>query len=377
MTPLRVLLVSANFRPSVGGIERYVEILAHGLAARGHTVTVAACRTDGGKPEEWDGPVRIVRMPATDLLDTGLNVPYPLPEPLSALRTLRRLIRNADVVNPQDAIYATSVLALALARRRGVPSVLTQHVAFVSQRRRALDVAQRVAIATLGRSARLATRVVSYNPSVVEWAQAIWHLPHVEVVPTGVPDAPDVAPRAVRAEFGLPTDRFLALFVGRDVPKKGLDVLLAARDPAYELVAITDRPPSSADEGTRILPFVGPERFRKLLASVDAFVLPSTGEGFPLALQEALVTGIPCVITPGPGYDRYLRDGEAIFVQRDAGEIRQALQRLVADKPLHEQLTARAREAGRREFGVASFVDAYERLYRDVAVGAEHTGGES
>jgi len=27
---MRVLLVSANYRPSVGGIERYVEILAHG-----------------------------------------------------------------------------------------------------------------------------------------------------------------------------------------------------------------------------------------------------------------------------------------------------------------------------------------------------------
>ena len=69
MSGLRVLLVSANFRPSVGGIERYVEVLAHGLAADGHAVTVVACRTDDAPREERDGPVRIVRLPATDVAD--------------------------------------------------------------------------------------------------------------------------------------------------------------------------------------------------------------------------------------------------------------------------------------------------------------------
>src|SRR6476646_4542935 len=106
---MRVLLVSANFRPSVGGVERFVEVLAHGLADRGHAVTVAAGRTDGGPREEEDGGVRVVRLPATDVLDSRLNVPYPLPEPIAATRTLRRLLADADVVHPQDAIYATSV----------------------------------------------------------------------------------------------------------------------------------------------------------------------------------------------------------------------------------------------------------------------------
>jgi D-inositol-3-phosphate glycosyltransferase len=365
--PLRVLLVSANFRPSVGGIERYVEILAQGLAERGHAVTVAACRTDGGERQERDGAVQIVRMPATDILDVGLNVPYPLPEPLSALRMLRRLIADADVVNPQEAIYATSVLALALARRRGVPSVLTQHVAFVPQRRRALDVAQRGAIATLGRSARLATRVVAYNPVVAEWAKTTWGLPDVRVLPPGVPEAPGVDRDAVRDELGLPRDRFIALFVGRDVPKKGLDVFVAARAPAYDLLALTDRAPSTAPQDVRIMPFVEPERFRALLCAVDAFVLPSQGEGFPLALQEALVTGLPCVVTPAPGYEHYLRDGEVLYVRGDAAEIRAALERLATDASARRRLGAAARRAGQREFGMGRFVRGYEETYRELS----------
>jgi glycosyltransferase involved in cell wall biosynthesis len=362
--PLRVLLVSANFRPSIGGIERFVEVLAHGLAARGHSITVAACRTDGVPLVEQDGAVRIVRIPSTDVLDTRLNVPYPIPNPVASVRVLRRLIADADVVHAHDAIYATTVVSLALAHQQGVPSVLTQHVGFVPQRRRALDVAQHAAIATIGRSSRLATRVVAYNPAIAEWASERWSLPDVGVLPPGVPEAPDVDREHVRRELGLPPERFIALFVGRDVPKKGLDVFLEARDPAYELLAVTDRSPARAPQGTRILPLVEPERFRALLCSVDAFVLPSEGEGFPLALQEALVSGVPCVVTPGPGYDHYLRDGEALFVRREAGEIRAALRRLAADDSARAQLASRARAAGRREFGVERFADAYEELYR-------------
>jgi D-inositol-3-phosphate glycosyltransferase len=364
--PLRVLLVSANYKPSVGGIERYVENLAHGLAARGHAVTVAACQTDGGPQVEQDGNVKIVRIPATDALDQKLNVPYPLPNPVAAWRLLRRAVAGADIVHAHDALYATSGLSLALARRGHVSAVLTQHVAFVPQRRWALDAAQHVAIATLGRSARLATRVVAYNPAVAEWAQATWGLSDVTVLPPGVPDAPQVDRSLVRDRHGLAEDRFIALFVGRDVPKKGLDVFLAARDPDYELVAVTDRDPSAAPDGTRITPFLAPDRLRELLACVDAFVLPSEGEGFPLTLQEALVTGLPCVVPPGQGYAHYLREDDVLFVPRTPEAIRTAVARLVHDVAFRSRLAAQAGRAGKREFGFDRFVDSYENLYQEI-----------
>jgi glycosyltransferase involved in cell wall biosynthesis len=167
----------------------------------------------------------------------------------------------------------------------------------------------------------------------------------------------------VRRSLGLAEDRFIALFAGRDVPKKRLGVFLAAQDPAYDLVAVTDRPPDETPLGARILPFLEPDRFRELLAAVDAFVLPSEAEGFPLALQEALVTGLPCVVTRGPGYDHYLRDGEWIPVEADPSAIREAVAALAGDPARRDQLAQRARAAGEREFGVAAFVAAYERAY--------------
>jgi D-inositol-3-phosphate glycosyltransferase len=364
--PLRIVLVSANFRPSVGGIEQFVEILAGGLAEHGHAVSVVtSTAADATEPDD-PGAFRIVRIPASDVLLRRANVPYPLPAPLAAVRTLRRLLADADVVHPQDAIYATSVATLILAHRAGVPAVLTQHVGFVPQRRLALDSAQRAAITTLGRSARLARVVATYNPAVAEWARRTWRLKDVRVLPVGVP-APSTSPSTredVRAELGLRDDAFVAVFTGRDVPKKHLDVVLAARGAAYTIVAVTDRR-SDGTADVKFVPFMSPERYRRLLGAADAFVLPSEGEGFPLALQEALVAGLPCVVTPGPGYEHYVRPDEVLFVRRDPAEIRESLVRLAGDERLRADLAARARSAGLREFGVDRFVEEYENVYRE------------
>lgn len=270
-------------------------------------------------------------------------------------------------MHAQDALYLTSVIALALAKRMHIPSVLTQHVGFVPQSAKWLNLSQRAAIMTIGRSSRTATVVASYNPEVAEWARRTWRLDEVRVLPVGVP-RPKISLQervAVRQELGLPSDAFVALFVGRDVPKKRLDVFLAAADPRYELVAVTDRRPL-ASPGTRIVPFMTPNALARLLAAADAFVLPSEAEGFPLALQEALVAGLPCVVTPVPGFTRFLREDEVIFVNAHPDTVRDALTRLASDRGYRQELAEKARRAGEREFGFDRFVEAYEDLYREL-----------
>jgi D-inositol-3-phosphate glycosyltransferase len=363
---VRVLQVSANYRPSVGGIERYVELLATGLAARGHEVSVLCCRSGEAPPREQAEGVQIMRIPASDLLKRRANVHYPLPAPWALARELRSLVAWADVVNAHDGLYPSTAAALAMSRRRRIPSVLTQHVAFTPQANRVLDGVERVAIHTLGRSSRLATRVVAYNAAVASWAETTWGLSEVRVIPPGVPE-PSAAGGdrdAVRRRFEIPEDRFVALFVGRDVPTKRLDLLFEATDPAYEIVAVTDRRASSTTPaGVRLVPLMPTEDLQRLLLTVDAFLLPSRAEGFPLSLQEALLAGIPCVVTRVPGFDRYLRPDEVLWVEPTSESIRGALRALADDPQRRAELASRARAAGRREFGLNRFLDAYEELY--------------
>jgi glycosyltransferase involved in cell wall biosynthesis len=362
---VRVLLTSANFRPSIGGIERFTDVLAVGLAEAGHEVTVLACRKDGAARDEvTEDGVRVVRLPSSNLAHTMLNVPYPVPAPW-ALPTVRRLVREADVVHVQDALYATSVAALLSARRLGVASVLTQHVPFVPQANVVLDSLERVAISTVGRCARLAGAVATLTPAVADWVRATWDV-DAEVMPVGVPSDTSWAEReAVRAAFGLAPDRFIAIFVGRDVAKKGLGQFLSATDDAYDLVAVTNRS-GPGEAGARLVPFMSHERLRDLLHAVDAFVLPSVGEGLPVVLVEALHAGLPVVTTPGQGYERYVGPSDALFVPPESAAIRGALHRLIAEPELRASLAARGRAVAELSFGVAEFVSAYEGLYARV-----------
>lgn len=361
---MRVLLVSAHFRPHVGGIETFTESLASELTARGHEVTVLCCRTDPGSALSEDSDYRVVRVPASTLPERLLGVPFPIPSPQAMRRALRRELRHADVVHVQDVLYPTSVAAILAGRRARVPTLVTQHVGFVPQGRRLLDSVQRVAHAASRPVARRATKVVSYNAEVAAWAKRRWGLDEVTVLPVGVA-TPSAGPSAARAALGLAPDRFVALFVGRDVPKKGLDLFLDAADPAYDLVAVTNR--TGPDARATLVPFMPPEQLSYLLSSVDAFVLPSEAEGVPLALQEAMTHGVPVVATYAPGYASAFEVTDIAPVTRDAGSVRAALTRLVADPSERARLAARSRAIGASSFSLAAFVGAYEELYRELA----------
>lgn len=361
---MRVLLVSAHFQPHVGGIERFTQTLAEGLTARGHVVTVLCCRTECGSPldENADAGYRVVRVPSSTFPDRRLRVPYPLPSPRPLWLALRRELARADVVHVQDALYTTSIAALVLARRAGVPALLTLHVGFVPQGRAGLDTLERLALATLGRSARLASRVVALNPEVADFARRTWELREVTVEPVGVPSPPEVDRASARAELGIAPDRFVALFVGRDVPKKGLDHVLAAADEQYEIVAVTDRP-GPGPPGTTLLRFMEHERLQRIYAAADAFVLPSVGEGIPVALQEAMSHGLPIVAHYDEGYRERFSRTDIFPVERSAEDIRRALLELVANPALRHELTVRSRAVREHHFGVDRFVDRTVELY--------------
>jgi glycosyltransferase involved in cell wall biosynthesis len=96
---------------------------------------------------------------------------------------------------------------------------------------------------------------------------------------------------------------------------------------------------------------------------VDAFVLPSTGEGVPLALQEAMAAGLPVVTTANPGYEAFFGPDDVVHVDPDAGAIREALTRLATDDDDRSRLAARARAVAAAHFSTGAFLEAYEAAY--------------
>jgi glycosyltransferase involved in cell wall biosynthesis len=64
----------------------------------------------------------------------------------------------------------------------------------------------------------------------------------------------------------------------------------------------------------------------------DMFALPSTCEGFPLTVQEAMSAGLPVLTTDDPGYAPYRLDRRHVqLLPRDAAAYHDALAGLAAD----------------------------------------------
>lgn len=103
------------------------------------------------------------------------------------------------------------------------------------------------------------------------------------------------------------------------------------------------------------------ERYYRL---ADFFVFPSSNEGLPNALLEAMACGLPCVATRVSGSCDLVRDGQtgAIFGVEDPVELAAALGRVQGEAGL--TMGATARRFVQEGYDITRIAERYEALYR-------------
>ena len=294
-------------RSRAGGLKRGGGGLAAQRGGRGETDDAV----DGG--EAGDAPDAVEAVPATTTAPRGISVRFvpvaigPTPDPahdLTAVRTLRRLARDADVVHAHG-VRAGSLTRLALPHSSGSPrSVVTLHNAMLATggRARLLGMLERLAVrradVVLGASADLVARARDLGA----------HRAELGPVPAP-PLAPPTRSRPqVRAELGLDRNRPLLLAVGRLAPQKAYPVLLDAlarlETTAKPTLLIAGDGPLRAELQAKIdrlgldARLLGRrEDIADLLAAADVFVLGSDWEARALVVQEAMRAGLPVLAT--------------------------------------------------------------------------------
>jgi SAM-dependent methyltransferase len=171
--------------------------------------------------------------------------------------------------------------------------------------------------------------------------------------------------RAARAELGLAATRPLALFVGRFVEKKGVDTLLAATDGRFDLLMCGrgELPAGAARPGVRVLRDLAYAEMPAVYHAADVFVLPSRGEGFPVAIMEAMASGLPIVAVRDPAYAEYVNDVEMVQTPPDPGRIREEIARLIADDAARQRCGDAARERAVADFSVSASIARHLDIY--------------
>lgn len=180
-------------------------------------------------------------------------------------------------------------------------------------------------------------------------------------------------------EFGVPAGAFVVCCTGRDVPRKGFDVLVNALaklsdDVAVHLLLVGDVINNqSLQEQVKATP--RPERVHftgyrtdapAIAAASDVFVLPSTErEGLPRAVIEAMAYGVTPVVTSVGGMPELVEDGKSglVVAPKDSDALAQAILRLYQDRELLKQMGREARERIARDFHTSRTVTQMGELY--------------
>lgn len=370
---MRVLHIYKDYPPVTGGIEGHLALLAEGLAARGHEVTVLMSGQGRATAVSERAGVRVV---AAGRLATVASTPLSPALPALLARERPELVHLHHPYPPGDA-------AALLAARRA-PLVVSYHSDIVRQRRLAAAVAPLLG-ATLDRAAR----IIAASPAYIRSSPMLApRASRCRVVPYGVPlerfAAADPALVAeVRARFPGP----LVLFVGRLRYYKGADRLVRAMAhvPARAAFVGADATVRAADlralaadlglsERVHFVGEQGDERLRAFYAAADVFALPSVerSEAFGIAQVEAQAAGLPVVCTElGTGTSYVTRHGRTgvVVPPDDVPALARALRALLACPPMARAMGEAGRARARAEFGLGKMLDRVEAVYDEALRG--------
>mgnify|MGYP000414203190 CR=1 FL=1 len=382
---MHILHVTPYYAPAFafGGVVRAVEGMARALTERGHTVTVlttnALTRYESiDELEAMIDGVRVIRVPNVSL---KLRADANLSTPLDMRRLAPDVISPADVIHCHEFRTSENVIVTPLAQRLSTPLVLSPHGTLTHETGRgALKALWDRAISPS--MARRFAGVIGLSDDETEDARAAWQrfgATHTAfaTIPNGV-DADEFAsadPRAgaaFRQQYGL-GDAPMVLFMGRLHRRKGIDVLIDAFEdldhPRAKLViagadeGILDAIQPHLNERVQYVGFLDSDARRSALAAADVFALPAVGEGLPMALLEALASGVAVLISP----DCHLPDVETanagLIVPSTVDDVIGALRGLLDDPDLRRVMGQNGRALIREKFTWASVAARLEAFY--------------
>jgi glycosyltransferase involved in cell wall biosynthesis len=308
--------------------------------------------------------------------------------PFRLARVLRRL--GADIVHTHLA-HRIDLQADGVLRRAGLPLVWTIHGQYRPEGRE-LERWRRVTRLAAGRPS--AITAVAQELARDFRARGLDHPDGIHVTRGGT-DLSRFLPRprdpAWRAHWHIPPDAVLLGAAGRLVPEKAYEIFVRAAvrisregSDAHFVIA-GGGPLREFLEAEIERAGIGP-RFHLVgfehdvpffLSQIDVFVLSSRFEGFPIALIEALASGLPSIATPVGGVPELLGTDGGLIVAPESEEELAAAMRTMLDPKTRAAFASRGPAiAGRFSIERAAyrFAQLYSHLLEQRSV---RSGGAS
>ena len=280
---------------------------------------------------------------------------------------LERTIADFDVVHVHGLWHFGGLIACRIARKKGIPYVVSLHGEMDGRRLRYKRFRKRVYRALfLDRALRCAAALHAVSATERHHVTALGLQTPVFVCPVGVDlaqfdELPGRRDNSLLRNYCQLLNNRVVLYLGRIESIKGLDVLAQAfacvaakHQDVVLLVAGRDEDGTLADVQRTLCRagvadrvvfagfLVGPHKLAAL-ACADLFVLPSYSEGFSSAVLEALAARIPVVISEQCNFSEVERANAGFVVPSKSAPVADAIATILADADLAKRMANNAR----------------------------------
>lgn len=352
---MKFVIFSAQYLPTVGGVERYTNSLAEELIKNGHSVTVVTSALPNVPLTETDSSgIQIFRLPCIMLMDGRFPVIKPSKEK-SAFESWFAANRP-DFCVIQTRFYINSIFGAHLCHKHGIPSIVIDH-----------STSHLMGGGIIGKIGNMYEHFAAHYIRKrvngffgVSRQCALW-LRHFGIKDAGVLyncanlEAIDRIKAADKTDFNCQPEQVLIVFAARLIAEKGVLKLIDAFNTLpggtnARLViagtgALYEEVKQKENDNITVLGALPFNKVISLYKAADIFCLPTDyPEGFPTTVLEAAACGAMLIATDKGGTAEMISDDSFGILIRDntVENLTAALTKAVADSQYRRCCTENA-----------------------------------
>ena len=371
---MKILMLTWEYPPRiVGGIARVVHDLYKRLIKDGHEVTVVTYRDNADVPEyENDKGVNVYRVDnymihPNNFIDWIMQLNFNM---LSKATEIINKEGGFDVIHAHD--WLVTYAAKSLKNAYDIPIVATIHATEAGRNSGIHDETQRYINDTEWLLTYEATEVIVNSNYMKNEIQRLFGLPFdkINVIPNGINLSNFTGIERdydFRRQYAMDNEKII-LYVGRLVYEKGVQHLIAAMPKilsnyhdAKLIIAgrggMMDELRAEAsnlglNDKIYFTGYLNSKQVQKMYKCADVAVFPSTYEPFGIVALEAMLAGVPTVVSDVGGLDEIVThgvDGMKSYAG-NANSIADSVTALLYDHQLATNVSKKAKQKVKDQF---------------------------
>lgn len=371
---MKILMLTWEYPPRiVGGIARVVHDLSKRLIKDGHEVTVVTYRDNADVPEyENDKGVNVYRVDnymihPNNFIDWIMQLNFNM---LSKATEIINKEGGFDVIHAHD--WLVTYAAKSLKNAYDIPIVATIHATEAGRNSGIHDETQRYINDTEWLLTYEATEVIVNSNYMKNEIQRLFGLPFdkINVIPNGINLSNFTGIERdydFRRQYAMDNEKII-LYVGRLVYEKGVQHLIAAMpkilsnyNDAKLIIAgrggMMDELRAEAsnlglNDKIYFTGYLNSKQVQKMYKCADVAVFPSTYEPFVIVALEAMLAGVPTVVSDVGGLDEIVThgvDGMKSYAG-NANSIADSVTALLYDHQLATNVSKKAKQKVKDQF---------------------------